>query len=315
MIEEATRFSTPPMAGVICRPDLPTTSDLPGVVLLSPGLLHRVGPNRIYVKLARSLAEAGYNVLRFDFSGQGESPPRTDNLPLQVRAIAETGAAIDHLIERVGCRNVVLIGHCSGAVFGLMSAFTDERIAGVVSISPEGGDEDWVEFDRRKKEARYYANYYGKGALADAGRWKRLLTGRADYASIARNVFRNIVWYRVTVQAYRLRSVRGASVKSADERPEVREFKDGLRSLAERQLPIILIHPDQSAGRELLRALLGDTIEEARRTGNVQIAVIPASDHMFTPLAAQRELILTIQEWLGQTGALDSPASLVSVSR
>jgi pimeloyl-ACP methyl ester carboxylesterase len=295
VIEDVLRFGDPPLAGVLCRPDV-AGADLPGVVLLSPGLLHRVGPNRLYVRLARALAADGFSVLRFDFSGQGDSPPRADHLPLRHSAIAETRAAIDRLVAG-GCSRVLLIGHCSGAVFSFLTAFEDERVAGVIAISPEGGDEGWVEFDRRQKEARYYANYYGRGALHDASRWKRLLTGRANYRSITRNVLRNVVWYRLSTLAYRFRSASGTSAKAAAERPDVQVFKDGLRSLAGRRVPILLIHPDQSAGRELLRALLGDIVEEMHAAGELDVALIRESDHMFTPLAAQRDLIETIGGW------------------
>lgn len=303
MIEEVTLFGTPTLAGILCRPSSVTASELPGVVLLSPGLLHRVGPNRLYVKLARALAAQGFSVLRFDFSGQGDSPPRTDHLPILQSAIAETRTAVDHMVARTGCQSVLLVGHCSGAVFSFMTAFEDERVAGVISISPEGGDEEWVEFDRRQKEARYYTNYYGRGAMTDSGRWRRLLTGQADYASIARNVARGVVWYRLSALTYRLRNARGTAAEAASERPDIQAFKDGLHSLAERRMPILMIHPDQSAGRELLRAVLGNTIEQMREAGELEVALISESDHMFTPLAAQRELVETIVHWSQMVGA------------
>jgi pimeloyl-ACP methyl ester carboxylesterase len=272
-------------------------------------LLHRVGPNRLYVKLARALAADGFTVLRFDFSGQGDSPPRTDGLPLERSAIAETCAAIDHLVACAGCSRILLIGHCSGALLALLTAFTEERVAGVIAISPEGGDEDWVEFDRRQKEARFYSNYYGRAALSDGSRWRRLLTGQADYASIARNVLRSVVWYRLSALRYKLRSVSGTAARSAGERPDVLAFKDGLRSLVDRRVPILLIHPDQSAGRELLRALLGDAIEQMRTAGALQVALIAESDHMFTPLAAQRDLVETVGRW-ARAGIVALPSAL-----
>jgi pimeloyl-ACP methyl ester carboxylesterase len=209
----------------------------------------------------------------------------------------ETRAAIEHVLENSNCSQVLLMGHCSGAFIALAAAFDDQRVAGIVAISPEGGDEDWVEFDRKQKEARYYANYYGKSALANSSRWKRLLTGKANYRSIIRNVVRNIIWYRVSALAYRFRSASGRSAKDAGERADVREYKLGLHKLAERRVPILLIHPDQSAGPEMLRALLGDAIEELRTTGAMQTRFIENSDHMFTPLAAQGRLIATIREW------------------
>lgn len=312
MNEEVLIFGTPPLTGVLTRPAGGRASDLPGVVLLSPGLLHRVGPNRLYVKLARALAAEGYHVLRFDFSGQGDSPPRGDHLPIEQGAVAETGAALAQLAALSGCARFLLIGHCSGAIFSLLTAFADPRVIGVVAISPEGGDQQWVEFDRRQKEARYYANYYGQGALGDAGRWRRLLTGKAHYGSIIRNVLRNIVWYRLSALAYRRGSASGKAAQAAGERPEVVAFKEGLRALAARRAQILFLHPDQSAGRELIRATLGDTIDRLREAGDLEVALIAESDHLFTPLAAQRELLGAIGRWVRAQGACGSPETPAS---
>ena len=49
----------------------------PTVVLLNAGIVHRVGPNRMHVLLARALAAAGIPSLRFDMSGIGDSPEPT----------------------------------------------------------------------------------------------------------------------------------------------------------------------------------------------------------------------------------------------
>jgi hypothetical protein len=74
-------------------------------------------------------------------------------------------------------------------------------------------------------------------------------------------------------------------------------------------VPILLIHPDQSAGRELLRALLGDAIEQMRTAGALQVALITESDHMFTPLAAQRDLVETVGRW-ARAGIVALPSAL-----
>ena len=47
----------------------------PWVVLLNAGIIHRIGPNRLYVQLARRLASRGHAVLRFDLAGIGDSEP------------------------------------------------------------------------------------------------------------------------------------------------------------------------------------------------------------------------------------------------
>ena len=56
----------------------------PTMVILSSGILHRPGASRLYVQIARALAEDGFTSLRFDFSGIGDSAVRRDAIPIQV---------------------------------------------------------------------------------------------------------------------------------------------------------------------------------------------------------------------------------------
>jgi len=84
MREEAVLFGkTRSLVGIITDPHTVVNAhNHPAIVLLNAGVLHRVGPNRLYVKIARKLASAGFVVLRFDLSGIGDSKARRDNLPL-----------------------------------------------------------------------------------------------------------------------------------------------------------------------------------------------------------------------------------------
>ena len=82
MTEEVCRFGDrKSLVGIVTLPERPDHGqDLPAIILLNAGLAHRVGPQRLYVKMARHMASQGFAVLRFDFSGIGDSEPRTDRL-------------------------------------------------------------------------------------------------------------------------------------------------------------------------------------------------------------------------------------------
>ena len=64
------------LVGVLSRPTRPVP-DAPAIVILNTGIVHRVGHHRMYVLIARQLAAAGHPVLRFDFSGIGDSSHRS----------------------------------------------------------------------------------------------------------------------------------------------------------------------------------------------------------------------------------------------
>ena len=75
MTEQVLLFGTNRcLVGMLTEPEKSQVpADLPAFILFNAGLLHRVGPNRLHVTLARRLARRGFPVLRFDFSGIGDS--------------------------------------------------------------------------------------------------------------------------------------------------------------------------------------------------------------------------------------------------
>ncbi len=107
-----------------------------GMVLLSPGLLHRVGNSRVNVLLARQLVASGFPTLRFDFSGNGDSPRRHSVPRTFESAIEEVLWAAAALREATGVQDVVLYGHCSGADVAQRAAVHDASVTGLVLSDP-----------------------------------------------------------------------------------------------------------------------------------------------------------------------------------
>lgn len=136
MREKPVQFGTgTPLLGMLTEPAPGAAgAGRPGVLMLNSGILHRVGSCRLHVRLARSLAAAGYPSLRFDYSGIGDSEPRRDNLPFEVSAIAETREAMDYLATRKGVDGFVLLGLCSGADMAHETAVADPRVRALVLL-------------------------------------------------------------------------------------------------------------------------------------------------------------------------------------
>ncbi len=107
-----------------------------GFVLVSAGLVPKVGPYRLYALLARRIAELGVVTLRFDLGGIGDSLKGPGNIPLHARTEQEIKAAVDRLIDEEGVERVVLGGLCSGAEDSFRYAERDPRVHGVVMIDP-----------------------------------------------------------------------------------------------------------------------------------------------------------------------------------
>ena len=89
MRERALTFGPANLVGILTQPDPDVAvPDAPAVVILNSGILHRAGASRMYVQVARTLAEEGMTSLRFDFSGIGDSEVRRgESIPIEDRFI------------------------------------------------------------------------------------------------------------------------------------------------------------------------------------------------------------------------------------
>lgn len=110
-------------------------------VLLCPGIKTRLGPHRLYRKLAQSFVARGIPVLRVDFHGLGDSEgelpeTRLDTYYDQVqfgRHVDDVRSALDWLQSECGIQRCIVGGLCGGAITGLLAA-SDPRIAAVYAI-------------------------------------------------------------------------------------------------------------------------------------------------------------------------------------
>jgi pimeloyl-ACP methyl ester carboxylesterase len=123
------------LIGSFCQPGEGGGNDRPTILFLSPGIVQRAGPNRIYVRLARALAAEGYSSLRFDLSGVGDSvlPRGAAVMSVHDRVKLDIEDAIDYLRSR-GARSVVLLGLCSGADHALRTMARTESVVGSVLL-------------------------------------------------------------------------------------------------------------------------------------------------------------------------------------
>lgn len=136
MIERAFNFGPrKSLVGIWTEPtDFAAGGARPVALCLNAGLLHRVGPSRLYVQLARRLAALGYPAFRFDFSGIGDSDAPGDERAYEERVVREVQAAMDFLAARFGAARFVPLGLCSGADAAHRAAVADARVAAAVFL-------------------------------------------------------------------------------------------------------------------------------------------------------------------------------------
>ncbi len=123
--------------GVLNKPKNPR-KNAPAVLLITAGLLHHVGPYRLYVHIARELAMLGFTVLRFDLGGIGDSGPGARDISISERSNYEIGHAMDYLQEAHSINYFISMGLCSGADDTLKIAVNDNRIRGCLFLDGPG---------------------------------------------------------------------------------------------------------------------------------------------------------------------------------
>ena len=154
------------LVGVSNVPDGAAQAGRPGVILVNAGFLHRVGPNRMNVSLARKLAAAGFASLRMDLSGLGDSVGRSTAAEDHEIVSEDLDRAMRFMQERFGLDAFVLLGLCSGANDTALKAIVDDRVVGLVNIDGAG-----------YRTRRFYVNHvllHLARRVGDPTRWRRL---------------------------------------------------------------------------------------------------------------------------------------------
>jgi alpha-beta hydrolase superfamily lysophospholipase len=296
--ERSACFGSPAsLFGIISSPQgsADDTADRKAVLLLNAGAVHHIGPNRLYVALARYLARRGYVVLRMDIAGIGDSPPRRDapeNVVYSKHALEDVRAAVEYLQREEGVKEVHAVGLCSGAYNAFKAAVANLPLAGAILVNPltffwkEGMSLEFAEHRIADDIQRYRTNAFRLEA------WLKLLRGNVDLVQLSHVLLRRIRAFAVAP----LRSVaRTLGIPLQDDLPS--ELRRVVR--AGRQLHFIFA--DRDPGQELLNTLAGATVRRLCAKGAIGIQNIAAADHTFTDRAARAALVAALNDMLAAT--------------
>lgn len=263
--------------------DVSARNDMTGLLLLNAGLIHRIGPNRIYVKIARLLASMGFVVLRFDFSGIGDSGQRKDKLPATESMNDEVRQAMDYLEKLKGIHQFTCIGLCQGAAAAAQILAADHRVRKAILIDPPVPASPQTELIA-------HSNYYSKHALFNPFSWLKFVSMGSNY----RNIF-GAVLMKIKMG---LRSNRSQLCEDSKIVIELRNF---FRSLRMRKVKLLMVYSEASAG-EIGERYFWEVVKEEYRlmrdSGLLTTEKLSRTDHLVTPLASQDKLLNIISKWL-----------------
>jgi hypothetical protein len=288
------------LLGILSEPDK-LAPGVPGVVLLNAGLVHHVGPNRLYVNLARQLAARGMPSLRFDFSGMGDS--RTSDTPqsLLPSMQQDTSTALDLLAMQCGSENFILVGHCSGAILASLVSQNDARVKAVALLNMVPISREWSESDRRNRMSQFYSKYYISTLLTSGAKWRRMLTGKISYRKIARNIVIDVLGNKlsnVMSKSVGLHNDKdGTILADSTSGDEIMLRATDFRCMSDRNVDVLLIFSEGSHGIEYLHRRYAGKFEQILEDGIVQMKLVTMSDHTLSTVHANNIVASEVVEF------------------
>lgn len=268
--------------GILSGPLAAGENPLPIVILANSGSNHRVGPNRLYVLLARALARAGYRCLRIDMDGLGDgakADPATENIVYMDHSSAEIRLAIESFGEHSQDNKFILMGLCSGAYFAFRASLdlTDIAIVDCYMINPLTFHwEEGMTID--DSPAVTYANWYAyKQSLKDPARWLKLLRGRVSLKNLVVTM-----WDRLSLLVTARLETFTASAVTDSENKAGKNLDRNLENLAQRNIQISFLLARDDAGYDVLMSMAGKTARKLQKKARLSLQFVEKADHTFS---------------------------------
>jgi len=267
------------LIGTLCLPDGDTSRAAVGQLLFNAGIVHRVGPHRINVRLARRLAARGVPSIRFDVSGLGDSARPDSSLAFSDQVVSDARAAMDALAQASGVQRFSVFGFCSGGRHAFSVAQQDERVAGAILY-------DAYSVPTRRARLNYYLN-----RLRRRG-W------RAPLSSIARRVRRLFTHLGGKPAPQRPTPVNQASDARIDSRSD---FAARLVALRDRGVRVHVIYTGDG-GNYNYRGQFHDFLAGTGAGESVTCEFLPAMNHNATDVGQQDAFMRHIEDWTVKLG-------------
>lgn len=254
------------LAGILTLPQHAPPSETTAIVMLNAGLLHRVGPRRVYVKIARHFAAQQLTCLRFDLSGIGDSSISNNSQSVRDRSTSEIVSALNYLQEMYGIKRFILLGSCSGALNAIKTANLEPRVIGTVLIN----------FRAYTTKRYLIRKIYNK---------KR---------TIIRTALQKIGPF---LKDYKNTPTKPASVERFNEYDYYVSYSD-IQGLIQKKINSLIICSQWDRSLDYMYKLLKQVYSISGPSSFIHVRTLPGANHNLDQLAHQEKLIHYIEEWL-----------------
>jgi pimeloyl-ACP methyl ester carboxylesterase len=265
------------LMGVLSVPLVVDSSGV-AVLMFNAGVVPRIGPHRINVKVARALADRGVPALRFDLAGHGDSRNFAAACNYRNQAVADLSAAMDCVGRELGISRILLIGICSGAIHAFQAAATDRRVVGLLLFDGHWHRTIWT------KPVRHWKRFRTVGLLRTISAVLRRMRHRPGVPD---------------------REAIDAGMWSGQ--PTKDEFAELLEEIDGRGVAVLIVNSGLMVelGLYSYAGQFRHAFKGHKFIDTVKVELRPDFDHTLTSLMAQREFIAIVDGWV--SGVLDEP--------
>lgn len=281
------------LVGTVCRPAA-ALSPKPFVIFLNAGIVHRTGPHRMSVRIARALAENGVSSLRFDLSGIGDSVIPTDAPPMgvQERVQADIDDALEFARDHCHAMSFVMGGLCSGADNALRTAARRRSVVGLFLLDLTVA-----------RTPGYYARFYLQ-RLFSGSTWWNIVTGRHP-------ALRRVFAGRAVPDEADHRVDGAIEADAVVPHPVMREYLHRILARDVKLLCIFTAGLEKQYNHERQFVRLFPRLDFGSR---LDLHYFADSDHTFTGPALQERLRRRIVTWVNETEFRDPSERLTHVT-
>jgi alpha/beta superfamily hydrolase len=268
------------LVGTITHPAQPKPGRAGVMVLLTnAGVIPRIGPHRLNVKLARHFAQMGVASLRFDMSGLGDSRRSGSRRSTGDQFVADTIAAMDLAKQQFGCTQFIMVGFCSGADVAHLTALDDARLRAIVM---------WDSYVYPNTKAKLFgfihrARRHGlHAAFVKALRFVRAASKNRNESAAAGQ------------------PAEGPVIFGRSRMPPRDEFGKNIRTLVDRGVELHFVYSGGEPDWYNYERQFHDMFEPYGFVDRVAYTYLTQSDHTLTQPKAQDAFIQCVDGWLEQ---------------
>ena len=273
------------------------------LICLNTGLNDMVGWHRIQVKLSRYLAANGYNLIRFDDTGIGDSDGEIlkDSI-VEIFSDIETGlfvsnadAAVNFVSKNYPDEKMIYLGFCGGGVTAFHSAVQNKKVVGVIDI---GGpitlsSKEYLQkkdpWEVQKNVAKYKSKFF------QIRPWINFITFRGEYQTVF-NSITSYIKHKIKGEYKDSLSPKDFSdVKNLN-----RKFFSSFESYAKSKRPALFFFAEIDSATWEFKKYFLSKYQSSSFWSDTLFTFIEAehANHIFSSLESQERIKEDLKEWL-----------------